>query len=507
MNLRFVVLVVFITLFAMVGLILIQLQWMLDSYKLGKNNKETAIYEALSTALTDYEKESTLLFFNSNEQLKNVYSKKENFAKKQDKHGNLTYGYKLEDANDGFSKMLSTELNIPKSLLSSVSPEQLEKIRQHYVDFNDKWRNQAKLMLFESMCVDEKIDIDMLKQFINNEFNKRHLSMDYQVCIVDQNTSGIIYTDMTKVDSLVLKSSIKSQLFQNNLFNQVATLFIYFPNKDKALINDMFPMLAASFVFITFILLSFLLTVYTIYKQKKLSDMKSDFINNMTHELKTPVATIGLASKMLQNEKIQANLEKVTNYARVIKQENDRLLNNIEKVIQAARMQKSEIKLKITDVDINMVIEEAVNQNQLNLDEVGGTLTFFNDADRGMIQADKTHITNVINNLIENAIKYRKDTVPLKIHIETLSKRNGINITIEDNAIGIPTDVLEKIFEKFYRVPTGNVHNVKGFGLGLNYVKEMVDAHKGRVSVNSELGVGSIFTIYLPYEHQDQKEQ
>jgi signal transduction histidine kinase len=218
----------------------------------------------------------------------------------------------------------------------------------------------------------------------------------------------------------------------------------------------------------------------------------------MTHELKTPVATIGLASNMIRNEKILTNKEKVYHYATVIKQENERLLNNIEKVLQAARLKKSSIKLKISEIDVNEIIAEIVNRNQINIDEVGGKLTYSPNALQSIIEADKTHVSNMVHNLIENSIKYRKENVPLEVHVATYSKPKGIEIVVEDNGIGIPTEVLERVFEKFYRVPTGNVHNVKGFGLGLNYVKEMSEAHDGQVSVHSELGKGSIFTIYLP---------
>ena len=196
-------------------------------------------------------------------------------------------------------------------------------------------------------------------------------------------------------------------------------------------------------------------------------------------------------------------------YANVIKQENNRLLNNIEKVLQAARLKKSNIKLKISSVDVNEIIEEIANQNQLNVENADGTIHLDLQATQSIIEADKIHVSNMVNNLIENSIKYRKEDIPLQISVLTKSKTNGLEITVEDNGIGMPNDVLDRIFEKFFRVPTGNIHNVKGFGLGLNYVKELVEAHLGRVYVHSELGKGSIFTLYLPYKYkgiQDQEE-
>jgi two-component system phosphate regulon sensor histidine kinase PhoR len=325
------------------------------------------------------------------------------------------------------------------------------------------------------------------------------------MCIVDANTKAFIYSDFKSIDTTVLNNSFQVSIFPNSVFNESAILFIDFPHLESKIRNEMVPKFLASFLFLSLILLAFILTVYTIFKQKKLSDTKSDFINNMTHELKTPVATIGLASKMICNDKIIKNPDKVREYANVIKQENNRLLNNIEKVLQAARLKKSNIKLKIIPLDINEVAEEIVSQNQLNLANVGGTAKLVLNATNPIIEADKIHISNVINNLIENAIKYRSEERPLQIHIATKNKTNGLELIIEDNGIGIPNEFLYKVFEKFYRVPTGNIHNVKGFGLGLNYVKEMIEAHFGKVFVHSEVGKGSIFTLYMPYKYLGQQ--
>jgi signal transduction histidine kinase len=218
----------------------------------------------------------------------------------------------------------------------------------------------------------------------------------------------------------------------------------------------------------------------------------------VTHELKTPVATIGLASNMIRNEKILTKKEKVYHYATVIKQENERLLNNIEKVLQAARLKKSNIKLKISEIDVNEIIAEIVNRNQINIDEVGGQLTYSPNALQSIIEADKTHVSNMVHNLIENSIKYRKENVPLEVHVATYSKLKGIEIVVEDNGIGIPTEVLERVFEKFYREHTGDLHNVKGHGLGLSYVKQIVEDHNGQIYVESEKGKGSTFIIKMP---------
>lgn len=507
MNLRFIVIIVFVALFSVAGVIALQISWMKDLLQQSRDTEERSISEALNEALTEYEKISTLQYFKDNKTLEKAYSNQEEMAKIEDSEGNLKLSYNLKDTNSAFFKVLTSELNISKDRIKNMSATDLEKLQQHYVDFNDKWRNQMKLMLFESICVDEKINPPLLKTIISKYLEKHDAMMKYEVCIVDGNTKGIIYSDFKNLDSNTLHNSFQFNIFPNSIFNEYGILFINFPYLEDKINQKMSPKFFASFLFILLILLAFLLTVYTIFKQKKLSDMKSDFINNMTHELKTPVATIGIASKMIQNEKILSSPDKVAQYARVIKQENDRLLNNIEKVLQAARLRKSEVKLKISEIDVNQIVEDVVSQNQINIDAVGGSINFFNDADRSIVQADKTHIQNMINNLIENAIKYRQEDQPIHVYIETKSKRNGIEVIVEDNGIGIPADVLERIFDKFYRVPTGNIHNVKGFGLGLNYVKEIIEAHHGRVSVSSELGKGSIFTLYIPYDVEREESE
>jgi two-component system phosphate regulon sensor histidine kinase PhoR len=316
--------------------------------------------------------------------------------------------------------------------------------------------------------------------------------------LLDGNTKGIIYTDYNSINKNIIENSYKSRLFPESIFNNYAILLINFPDKNNDIFQKMYGPFTASFSFILLILLAFSFSIYIIFKQKKLSDMKTDFINNMTHELKTPVATIALASNMLRNEKIQESKEKLNKYALMIKEENERLLNNIEKVLQAARLKKSKIRLKISNIDVHALLVEKIENIRLLLAENQGKVILNLNASYFHIEADKTHFMNIINNLIENSIKYKKENEMLILKVSTNNVESGIQIHIEDNGIGMPKEVLDRIFEKFYRVPTGNIHNVKGFGLGLNYVKELTEGHLGKVTVDSELGKGSVFTLTFP---------
>lgn len=486
----------------MIGLVAIQFYFLESSFQQQRDNFDNRVYKALSEALDEYEKQANITFFSNNPIAQKAFTAQEEYLNVQDGVADLNFKYTLKDTNSKFFKILTTELDIPKSRILDMKPEEFEKLKRHYTEFNAAMRNQSKILLFENTCINEKVFPDTLRNLINLHFLNNNLLLDYKMCIVDNSTKDILHSDFPSLSQELLEKSYKSKIFPNSIYNEYALLFLYFPLKDRFINQQVLPMLFTSFFLIALVLASFIVTFYTIYRQKKLGDMKTDFINNMTHELKTPVATIGLASNMIRNSKILSNKEKVLHYATVIKQENERLLNNIEKVLQAARLKKSSIKLKISEVDINQIVGEIVERNKLNTDEIGGTIIYSPNAVNAIIEADKIHVSNMVNNLIENSIKYRKENVPLELHVATYNKGNGIEIVIEDNGIGIPTEVLERVFEKFYRVPTGNVHNVKGFGLGLNYVKEMTEAHNGQVTVHSELGKGSIFTIYLPSEYR-----
>jgi two-component system phosphate regulon sensor histidine kinase PhoR len=236
--------------------------------------------------------------------------------------------------------------------------------------------------------------------------------------------------------------------------------------------------------------------IRTLLKQKKLSEIKSDFINNMTHEFKTPLATISLAVDALKNEKVSGNKEKTGYFTGIIKEENKRMNKQVETILQAALLDKQEVQLNLKRLLAHDLIVSALNNINLQVEEKGGKIDVELDAENDLILADEVHFTNVINNLLDNAVKYSKDNPHIKLSTKNVG--NHLKIKIEDNGIGMNKETLHRIFEKFYRAHTGNVHNVKGFGLGLSYVKTMVDAHHGTIKAESVLGKGSSFCIIMP---------
>lgn len=274
-------------------------------------------------------------------------------------------------------------------------------------------------------------------------------------------------------------------------------LRIFFPNKNAIILRSIGKTLLATLFFAGVILLCFGYTLYIIFTQKKLSEMKTDFINNMTHEFKTPIATISLAADSLNNPVVLKNEEKILRFSRIIKQENIRMHKQVEKVLQMALLDKKDFNLKWTSVDMHDLILSAIENISLQVETREGSVKGFLNASESILKGDHTHLSNIINNLLDNANKYS----PQKPHITVFTRNvdKGLEIMVKDEGIGLSREVRKFIFDKFYRVPTGNLHNVKGFGLGLSYVKTMVEAHKGKIDVRSELGKGSSFILYFPF--------
>jgi two-component system phosphate regulon sensor histidine kinase PhoR len=256
--------------------------------------------------------------------------------------------------------------------------------------------------------------------------------------------------------------------------------------------------IVSAIIFTMLIMASFYLTVRTMLRQKKLSEIKNDFINNMTHEFKTPLATISLAVDALRNEKVVSDREKMTYFSTIIKEENKRMNRQVETILKAALMDKQEVQLLLRPMHAHQAIKDVVENFTLQLEEKNGKADLLLNAENDFIDADEVHFSNLINNLIDNAIKYSKDDQPPMIRITTESTPKSIVIVIEDNGIGMNKETAKRVFEKFYRAHTGNIHNVKGFGLGLSYVKTMVEAHGGEIKVDSLLGRGSTFTLEFP---------
>lgn len=275
-------------------------------------------------------------------------------------------------------------------------------------------------------------------------------------------------------------------------------LIVIVPNSKNLVLKSLRWRIGTAILFTIIIFAAFFLTVNTMLRQKKLSEIKNDFINNMTHEFKTPLATISLAVDALKNDKVMGDKEKMGYFGGIIKEENQRMNRQVETILKAALLDKQEVDLMLKPTHAHEVIKEVADNFSLQLEEKKGRVELDLKSTNDLIEADEVHFPNLINNLLDNAVKYSKENTPPEIKIATQSNGKNLRILLEDNGIGMNRETVKRIFEKFYRAHSGNIHNVKGFGLGLSYVKTMIQAHGGDIKVDSTLGKGSTFTIELP---------
>jgi two-component system phosphate regulon sensor histidine kinase PhoR len=344
--------------------------------------------------------------------------------------------------------------------------------------------------------ISEILDTSKLNQLIEETLQAHGIHTKFKYGITEYTTNNFVLLSKNAPLSELYKSPYSVKLFRRSMFDENKTLKLLLTEKKKFLYSSITPMIASSTFFFLMVVLAFYLSFKIIFRQKKLSDMKTDFINNMTHELKTPIATISIASEMLKDNSISESKENRAKYAGIIFDENKRLYNHVEQVLQIARLEKGELQLNLEDRDVHEIIKTTTNRFQLILEELNGKFELNLNATSYIYKIDEMHFTAAINNLIDNAIKYN-DKVPL-IKINTFNTTTGIQIDIKDNGVGLSKDEQQKIFEKFYRVTKGNVHDTKGFGLGLSYVQSIIDKHEGKVWVESKPKEGSTFSIQIP---------
>ncbi len=344
-----------------------------------------------------------------------------------------------------------------------------------------------------------KDDLDTL---IKKELLSKNITLDYNYWITPaKNEKDIIYKKVSNSVGEVLPQNTYSHiLFSNDVATKdPGMLYLYFPKKNSLIFSNMFVSMSSSAALLLVLISIFAYTIYAIIRQKKLSEMKTDFINNMTHEFKTPVATIMIASEALKDPEVTEDKSRISRLANIIYDENVRLGNHIERVLSVARLEKKEIKLEFNEVNINDLIVAVVDSMNLQLQKKNAILTLDLKAADEIIMGDELHLSNVIYNLIDNANKYSLDAP--EIHISTISSLKNLTIEISDKGIGMTKDQTRRIFDQFYRVPTGNLHDVKGFGLGLNYVQDIVKQMDGTIKVYSEKDKGTTFEVVLPFKH------
>lgn len=358
----------------------------------------------------------------------------------------------------------------------------------------DLMKDVFKDFIIGKRSIYERLNHVMLDTLLKKQFAEEGISLPFEYGVRDN--GNIVFASFNKGENFSKSKTYKVKLFPNDTFQQDQTLQVYFPEKENYILKNLWSIFGSSFLLIAFVGGIFYYSVNSLLNQKKLSNIKNDFINNMTHELKTPVSTIALALEVIKDKEINKSPEKTERYLNIITEENRRLGTQIEKVLQIAKLEKGDLNLHLEPIDINEVLDQVVKNQGVQMEQHGVKLNLDLQAKETIVSADRVHLTNIIFNLMDNAIKYSKEQP--EISIATSNTTSALSITISDNGIGIPKDQLNKIFEKFYRVPKGDLHDVKGFGLGLSYVKNMVEMHKGSITVNSKIDEGTKFSINLP---------
>ncbi len=380
--------------------------------------------------------------------------------------------------------------------------------QQEFIDWvkkrRDEFRNMSDQMISDVYNWEKTMELD--NQIV--EFNLRrslmfsniHTPFEFAIIRNGEVTEGT-YNKSNKND--FLKSIYQVRLFPDNIIRQDLVLSVVFPERTNYILGSMIWILGGSFLFSLIVLATFALSLFFIIRQKKISEMKSDFINNMTHEFKTPIATISLAADTITNPRVINDESSVKHFISLIKKENSRMDKKVETILQIASLDKKEIEFKFESLSLHSVIERSVEIIEILLSQRNGTVKLNLNAEQPVICGDNDHLTNLVNNLLDNAIKYSEGQP--EIFIETRNNEKGIIMSVTDKGIGMSKSVQNRIFERFYRKTSGNVHDVKGFGLGLNYALAIVDAHKGDIKVHSEPGKGSRFDVFLPFNMENGK--
>lgn len=388
-------------------------------------------------------------------------------------------------------------LNRDKNSLSEASKSLQEIIRTRYVYQKALLDEVVYNILYTASDkpLRERINFKQLDQDIRAELLNNGIGISYHFTVTTSDGREVYRCpDYTEEGE---ENSYTQVLFRNDPQTKIGLVHIHFPDMSSYIFSSIKFMIPA-LVFTGVLLITFIFTIFIIFRQKRLSEMRNDFINNMTHEFKTPISSISLAAQMLKDDSIKKSETMLSHLSTVIYDETKRLRFQVEKVLQMSMFDQKKATFKKHEIELNELVEGVINTFTLKVEANGGVINSHLNAKKSKVYVDEMHFTNVVFNLMDNAVKYKRDDANIMLNVSTWNDDKNVFLSIEDNGIGIKHENLKKIFEKFYRVHTGNRHDVKGFGLGLAYVKKMVDLHKGTIHAESEVGKGTKFIIKLP---------
>ncbi len=542
MSKRFFTFLLFLMGLSILGVIAVQLVWMKNAIQVKNELFERSINEALTQSAQRLELEHNIEIIASFPSIEHVNwvsnsrppsqpPKPVKIIRKSKKSGDIQFEFKMETDDDiqvfatatagkdaqahqviisnQDTVLTTTDLILNSSIVHldsieqiinsivEVSPVEILPDIKERVQFRTKELKKLtrKVVAEISLSDLDSLDMDEIQVIVHDELTNKNINIDFELAIL-QNDS--IQSISNSADSLLLMNSQHQvRLFPNAIFDQNKKLALFFPGQNKYIYRSVSWLLMASFLFSMIILLTFALSIFFILKQKKITEMKSDFINNMTHEFKTPIATISVAADSILNEKVIGDAEQINYFVGMIKKENTRMNRQVEDILTIARLDKEDFEFHWETINIHQIIEEAIQSIVLQVERRGGKIETKIHASNPMVTTDKNHCANLIYNLLDNANKYSSDKP--QILVESKNTTKGVVICISDKGIGMSKQVQSRIFERFYRQSSGNIHNVKGFGLGLSYVKAVLEANQGTINVQSNAGKGSRFEVSLPF--------
>ena len=495
----------------MSGLIIFQFYWIKSSVKIKEQQFDQLVNKTLSDIAVNIQKQEAVFqvinqinpaFFDTNlfKQGTNNYSD----TILSDDNLWIEFQHDINVMNDQKNLVTGTGKPVPagkKHLelpvqdkfsgnLSSASSEISQLFMQREILINSIIENMFRF----SPRIEDRLNNQELRQILKNTFTERGIHLDFEYSVTKWNTITAFkssnYNDEGDTEYYKVK------LFPDDFYSESNYLIVYFPEKSRFILKSLGFMAISSISLTVILLVSFSLAIYIIYKQKRLSEIRNDFVSNMTHELKTPISTISLASQMLGDKGIPDKIKNINYLSGVISDESKKLGYHVEKVLQLAIFEKGKLELKFKVSDIHEIIMNVIHTFDIQIKHRGGNINLSLNAANHSVNIDQVHVTNVFSNLIDNAIKYCEGNP--EINIESYNENGYLGVSIADNGIGMNKQDIKKIFEKFYRIPTGNIHNIKGFGLGLSYVKKIVEEHKGYIKVESKPFEGTVFKIYFP---------
>lgn len=507
---------VFLIAVALVGLIIMQGYWIRNALELRREEFSQLVNRSMINLVNNLERNETAYHIiremgkekdlNGKRSIQRVSNTEEgpgNQLEKQTSSPVITYDYSSGQIASDITILLPDSLfgsfeetgsvtkntaGLTAHIQSSTSFSSVTKKTYMVEDVMDRLMKAEK-------NIHERVNPEMLNISVRNELRSHGIMIPYRFAVKDINQHIILSSPGYDSTSNIMR--YQARLFPDDIVARPYFLELYFPSQKNFLAHSVSFMGISSIVLTLVIISLFGFTLFIIFHQKRLSEIKTDFVNNMTHELKTPISTISLASQMLNDPSVPAEAKNLAHISSIISNESRRLGYQVEKVLQMSIFDRGKAPLKLKTLNMHELIEGVINNFKIQVKKRDGNIESSLKASHYLVNGDEVHLTNVIVNLLENAIKYCNQTPEILVSTENIHHK--LKISVRDNGIGISRDNLKRVFERFYRVPTGNIHTVKGFGLGLSYVKKIIEEHGGQVGVESELNKGSVFYVYLPF--------